>query len=578
MLSLRGHPNRLASNSARIGGVIAEERRLRRFELRVGEIDDPLPDATFGSIGRYVEVALPDGLDEPVPFAQLRLGFDEKQAEHVDLYSLTLFRVDLESRVFTPVESSRVDVGRGEVTAWLNEPGIYGLIGLPKHTGLLETLRLFDRFGPQLLDESERGEPGLQERICGLILCADPTQWGEGPIGPGDLCQKCLGLDPVFPGRLPEKWLLERLPDRPPFRELDDDDDDAAGQASLLSWGSNYYGQLGDGSSRNTRDTPVWVVPRLTAKKVVGPETGDWTLALATDGSVWSWGFNGAGVLGNGTFVAESSIPVRVAFLTDVVDIAAGTNHGVAVKSDGSVWSWGLRDWHQSNPDRFPLRVIGLSDIVAVAAGFNFSLALRDDGRVFGWGEGSSGELGDGSQAFRASPVQAAGLTTARSIAAGPMSSFAIKSNGDVVAWGTGPLGLAGTSRRLIPTPVPGLSNVEQVSVGGHGLARTTAGEVWFWGNNSFGQAGDGSTTPFYPTPVQVAPLQQITGIAVGARHSVAMQADGTVLAWGVNSSGQIGIGPPLDVQEIPAVVALPGGVAAVGVGAGERTSFAIVG
>jgi alpha-tubulin suppressor-like RCC1 family protein len=518
-------------------------------------------------------------LEEPVPHARLELRFDEKQAEHVDLYTLTLFRVDLESRVFTPVESSRVDVEDRRVMAWLNEPGIYGLIGLPKHTGLLETLRLFDRLGPQLLEENERDEHGLHDRICGLILCADPTQWGDGPVGPGDICQKCLGLDPVFPGRLPEKWLFERLPDRPPIlREVDDDEDDAAGQASLLSWGSNYYGQLGDASSRNTRDTPVWVVPRLTARKVVGPATGDWTLALATDGSVWAWGFNGAGVLGNGTFVNESSIPVRVAFLTDVVDIAAGTNHGVAVKSDGSVWSWGIRDWRQPNPDRFPIRVMGLSDIVAVAAGSDFSLALRDDGRVFGWGEGSSGQLGDGSQAFRTSPVQAAGLTTARSIAAGISSSFAIKSNGDVVSWGTGPIGLAGTSRRLTPTPVPGLSNVEQVSVGGHGLARTTAGEVWFWGaSNAFGQAGDGTSTGSHFTPVQVAALQQITGIAAGDRHNVTLRADGTVLAWGDGSSGQLGIGPA-SMQTVPTVVALPGGVAAVGVGAGERTSFAIVG
>ncbi len=148
----------------------------------------------------------------------------------------------------------------------------------------------------------------------------------------------------------------------------------------------------------------MWVVPRLTAKKVVGPAIGEATLALATDGSVWAWGFNAAGQLGNGTFVAESSIPVRVAFLTDVVDVAAGTNHAVAVKSDGSVWSWGFRDSRQSTPDRFPVRVFGLSDIVAVAAGFDFTLALRNDGRVFGWGENSSGQLGDGSQAFRPSP------------------------------------------------------------------------------------------------------------------------------------------------------------------------------
>jgi alpha-tubulin suppressor-like RCC1 family protein len=567
---------------------MAEEGRLRRFELRVGEIDDPLPDATFGSIGRYVEVALPDGLEEPVPAARIRLDFDEKQAEHVDLYTLTLFRVDLETRVFTPVESSRVDVDKRQVTAWLNEPGTYGLIGLPKHRGLLETLRLFDRFGPQLLEESERDEHGLHDRICGLILCADPTPWGEGPTGPGDLCQKCLGLDPVFPGRLPERYLFERLDDRPPFRELDDDDDDdAGGQASLLSWGANWVGQLGDGSSGGKRDTPVWVVPRFTARKVDAPPMGDWTLALATDGTVWAWGSNLSGQLGNGTLVNQSSIPVRVGLLLkDVVDIAAGVSHGVLVKSDGSVWSWGLRNVGQTSPDRFPQPVTGLSDIVAVAAGDRFSLALRNDGRVFAWGQGASGQLGDGTQANRPSPVQVSGLTSVRAITTGAVSSFAIKSNGDVVAWGTGPLGLAvppgqpagRALMKTLPTPVPGLSNVEEVSVDGHGLARTTAGELWFWGGNSSGQSGDGTVAGIHDTPVQVPAFQQITGIAAGSEHSLALRADGTVLACGANWLGQLGLGPAFYTQDVPTVVSLPGGVSAVGVAAGENASFAIVG
>ena len=557
-----------------IGGVIANQRRPERVELQIRDIEDPLPDATFGSISRYVEVALPAEVEEPVAAGRLRIGFDAKDAAHVDLYTLTVFRVDLESRVFAPVESSRVDVGKCEVTAWVNEPGIYGLIGLPKHTGLLETLRLFDRLGPQLLEERERGEHALQDRICGLILCADPTPWGDAPTGPGNLCEKCLGLDVSF-GRLPEKYLWERRPDVPPFREIVDDPD-TVGQPALLAWGANYYGQLGDGSSRNQRDTPVWVVPRLIAKKVVGPAWGDWTLALATDGSVWSWGSNSSGQLGDGTFFLERSIPVRVAFLTDVVDVAAGTNHGIAVKSDGSVWNWGLTDWRQQAVNRLPVRVSGLSDIVAVAAGYEFSLALRNDGRVFGWGEGSSGQLGDGAQAFRTSPVQVAGLTAIRSIAAGISSSFAIKSNGDLVAWGAGPLGLAGAGNRLTPVQVPALSNVEQVSVAGHGLARTTAGAVWFWGTNSYGQAGDGTTSGAHPTPVPVPGLQNITGIAVGASHSVALRNDGTVLAWGSGSLGQIGTGP-VYTASTPVVVPLPGGLAAAGVGAGENASFAIV-
>jgi alpha-tubulin suppressor-like RCC1 family protein len=527
--------------------------REKRFEMRVTDIEDPLPDATFGSIGRYVEVARPDQLDEPLVPQRLTLGFDEKQAEHVDLWTLMLFRVELESRTFTPVESSRVNVDKREVTAWVNQPGTYGLIGLPKHEAILETLRLFDRFGPQLLEERERGEHGLQDRICGLILCADPNPWGDGPPGPGNLCTKCLGLDISF-DRLPERYLVEHHVNIPRVFGVVEEDEEPAGGPSLLAWGSNAWGELGDGS-KAMRSTPVWVAPLLHAKKIVG---ADWTLTLSTDGTVWSWGYNGSGQLGNGMF-GDRSIPGRVGLLTNVVDIAAGSNHGLAVRSDGSVWRWGLPHSpafaSAPAPDRLPVRVGGLGHIVAVAAGHAFSLALRNDGRVFAWGENTVGQLGDGSTAFRTSPVQVHQLTAVRSIAAGAVSSFAIKSNGSVVAWGSGgTLGDGGTVHRFTPVPVPGLSNVAQISASGaKGLARTTAGEVWFWGYSA------------YLTPVQVPGLQQITGIAVGGSHNLALQSNGTVWAWG-------------DVRSTPIAVPLPGGRLAVGVGAGERSSFAIVG
>ena len=549
------------------------------FELTVIDVEDPLPDATFGSIGRYVEVALPEKFEEPFVPQRLTLGFDEKQAEHVDLYTLTLFRVDLESRTFTPVESSRVDVDQRVVTAWINEPGTYGLIGLPKHDGILETLRLLDRLAPRLEEERELGEHGLHDRICGLILCAEPIPPGEGPPGPGDLCQKCLGLDLSW-ARLPEKYLWERRVHIPPFREIVDDDEPAAGPG-LLAWGWNNWAELGDGS-KTRRDTPVWVAPALNAKKIVGGGTGDWgdwTLALATDGSVWSWGNNVEGQLGYGTFVNERSTPGGVAFLTDVVDIAAGPTHGVAVRSDGSVWKWGIDDPSASGPNRLPVRVLGLSDIVAVAAGFRFTLVLRNDGRVFAWGDNSLGQLGLGSQfGLHPDPAQVPGLTAVRAIAAGWGSSFAIKSSGSVVAWGAaGSIGVAGTVNRLSPVAVPGLSNIEQISASGNGLARTTAGEVWFWGTSFYGESGDGTGNGVHATPVQVPGLQQITGIAVGGSHCLALQANGKVWAWGSNIVGESGVGAAAYTQDSPTTVALPGGRLAAGVGAGERSGFAIV-
>ena len=553
---------------------MGDRTRGKRFRVRVTDIEDPLPDASFGSIGRYVEVAFPEEFEEPVVPQRLRLRFQEKQAEHVDLWTLTLFRVDLETREFTPVESSEVDVHKREVTAWVSEPGIYGLIGLPKHAGILETLRLFDRFSPQLLEEQDRGEHGLQDRICGLILCADPAPWGGGPMGPGDLCEKCLGLDVSY-GFLPERYLWERPP-IPRLREITDGEP-AAGAPSLLGWGGNGWGEIGDGS-KTQRDTPVWVVPQLDAKKVVGGgyDWGYWTLALGADGTVWSWGSNDSGQLGDGTLVTERSTPGVVAFLTDAVDIAAGGSHGLAVRSDGSVWTWGLLP-PSAGSSRLPARFWGLSDIVAVAAGADFSLALRNDGRVFAWGWNGSGQLGDGTQVKRTDPVQVAGLTTVRSIAAGRLSSFAIKSNGAVVAWGEGALGNGGTARQLTPVPIPGLSNIEQISASDSGLARTTAGDVLFWGGGFWGESGDGTVNGPHLTPVQVPGLHQITEIAIRGLHCVALQSNGAVWAWGSGVSGDIGVEPAPYTQNSPITVPLPGGRQAAGIGAGGATSFAIV-
>jgi hypothetical protein len=552
----------------------------RTFEIRVTEIEDPLPDATFGSIGRYVTVAFPERRGEPVVPQRLTLGFDEKQAEHVDPWTLTLFGVDLESRTFTPVESSRVDVRRRLVAAWVNQPGTYGLIGLPRHEAIVETLRLFERFAPQLLAERERGEHALHDRICGLILCPDPNPWGDNPVGPGNPCTRCLGLDVSFT-RLPELFLLERhlnIPARV-FEGIDEDDEPAAAP-SLLAWGWNNWGDLGD-SSKTRRNTPVWVAPNLAVKKIDGGGIGDWglwTLALATDGTVWAWGHNVAGQLGNGG-LAPSVIPVRVGSLANIVDIAAGTDHGLAVASDGSVWRWGFPELPSASPvpDTVPVRIAGLADIVAVAAGYRFGLALRNDGRVFAWGDNSLGQLGDGSGLGRANPVQVPGLTAVRSIAAGPSSSFAITSNGSVVAWGAGgTLGDGSMANRLSPVPVPGLSSVEQISASHNGLARTTAGEVWFWGTGFYGESGDGSSSGVHLAPVRVPGLPVITGIAVGGSHNVAFQSDGTVWAWGSGIVGEIGI-EPVYIQSTPVAVPLPAGRRAAAIGAGWRSSFAIV-
>jgi alpha-tubulin suppressor-like RCC1 family protein len=556
---------------------MAEPKGPDRFEIRVEEIEDPLPDATFGSINRYVEVSHPEGSREPFVPQRLRLDFDQKQAAHVDPYSLTLFEVDLESRSFTPVPTSRVYPDERRVEAWIDHAGTYGVIGLPTHEGVRETLRLLNRFAPELIEERDRGENAFQERICGLILCADPTIGGGGPLPPGELCAKCLGLDVTFE-RLPERFLWEREPPLRPFKEFVPDESEPPATPNLLAWGRNSQGTLGDGT-KIQRNSPVFVAG-LDVRKILG--SSEFTLALTTDGGVWAWGANFDGELGNGTRIPRTT-PGRVAGgatipFDDVVDIAAGVSRALAVRSDGSVWTWG-RDAIGPGFHLLPVQVPGIADAVAVACGADFNFALRNDGRVLSWGMNSFGQLGSAT-GNRSTPALIPGLTAVRSIAAGPTSSYAIKSNGAVVAWGSGAgglLGNGGVSNSSTPVAVANVSNVEQVSAGFHALARTTAGEVWVWGLCGSGESGDGTSFATHLTPVRIAALQNIGAIAAGFSHDLALKSDGTVWAWGRGIEGQVGDGGAQD-RATPVAVPLPAGRRGAGVGAGTDWSFAILG
>lgn len=229
---------------------------------------------------------------------------------------------------------------------------------------------------------------------------------------------------------------------------------------TVWAWGSNTYGQLGDNSTEN-RLLPVQVHGEMdrgfltgVTSVVCGPEH---TLALLSDGTVWAWGRNNYGQLGNGTSGEEflSSTPVNVLNLTNVIAIAANNNQwdsfSLALKDDGTVWAWGRNRYGQlgngiSGEDAFsstPVQVTGLANIVAVAAGGTHALALKNDGTVWAWGSNNHGQVGDGTnQNIRTTPVQVKGLdgvgylTDVLAIAAGYRFSMALKNDGTVWFWG----------------------------------------------------------------------------------------------------------------------------------------------
>ncbi|MFO1001954.1 MAG: Ig-like domain-containing protein [Planctomycetaceae bacterium] len=278
------------------------------------------------------------------------------------------------------------------------------------------------------------------------------------------------------------------------------------------------------------------------------------TLGLKADGTVWAWGENGYGQLGNGTTTA-SSIPVQVLGLTSVTAIATVSDHNLALLANGTVRSWGLNGNSQLGEGTTinrttPVEVSGLSGVTAIAAGYYHSVALRSDGTLRSWGWNGHGQLGDGTTSNRTTPVAVSGLSSVTAIAAGISHNMALRTDGTVHSWGynnDGELGDGTTASRFTPVMVNGLSGVTAITAGdGHCLALRSDGTVRSWGWNFKGQLGDGTTSNRL-TPVAVTGLTGVTAIDAGGLHSVALRSDGTVRSWGRNLEGQLGDGTTTD-------------------------------
>jgi alpha-tubulin suppressor-like RCC1 family protein len=346
------------------------------------------------------------------------------------------------------------------------------------------------------------------------------------------------------------------------------------------SWGLNAYGQLGDGTT-NLQNSPMMVngLDELIAVAAGGSHS----LALKADGTVWAWGDNTHGQLGDGTNTTRY-LPVQVINLTNVTAIAAGQTHSLALKADGTVWSWGSNLYKQlasgdANDRNSPVlvKVEGywpdyLTDVIAIAAGEKHSLALKSNGKVWAWGTNDQSQLGDGTTTTRIIPIEVPSLDSAVAIAAGQKHSLAVKGDGTLWAWGDntfGQLGDGTTSQTYYRVQVTGLDNIITVDGGlGHSLALKSDGTIWTWGISDFAQLG-GDTFDLQKTPLQVSGLNNIITISSGYAHNLAISNDGTVWAWGDNTHGQLGTGTsgsgqysntPVQVNDLFDVIAISGG------------------
>ena len=316
---------------------------------------------------------------------------------------------------------------------------------------------------------------------------------------------------------------------------------------SLWAWGSNVNGQLGDGTTI-TRYEPVRVGTENDWSSVAASYY--YTIALKSDGSLWAWGRNNFGQLGDGTTI-NSSVPVRVGTASDWSSVATGAYHTIALKSDGSLWTWGYNSAGQLGDGTItahnaPVRVGTANDWSAVIAGDNHTIALKGDGSLWAWGSNDNGQLGDGTTTSRISPVRVGTASDWSSVSAYGYHTIALKSDGSLWAWGRnveGQLGDGTNTQRNTPQLVGTANDWSSVSAGEcHTIALKSDGSLWSWGLNDYGQLGDGTTTS-RNAPVRVGAANDWSAVAAGFYHTIALKTDGSLWAWGENTYGQLGDG-----------------------------------
>jgi len=328
-------------------------------------------------------------------------------------------------------------------------------------------------------------------------------------------------------------------------------------QQQLWAWGRNNGGQLGLNDTVNI-SSPVQVGALTTWSQVSSGFLS--TVAVKMDGTLWAWGVNDIGQLGlNNT--TNCSSPVQVGALTTWYEVVTGGQPQiekafcVAIKTNGTMWSWGQGKYGQlglgvgglSENKSSPVQVGALTTWAAVAASSpGFCLAIKNDGTLWAWGYNFAGTLGQNDTIARSSPVQVGSSADWESIAGGSNSSFAIKTNGTLWSWGSGSdgqLGLNNTANRSSPVQIGALTTWSKITASNGGLcvALKDDGTMWSWGANSLGALGQNNTIT-RSSPVQIGALTTWTQVSLISNSCFAIKTDGTMWSWGQGSYGRLGL------------------------------------
>lgn len=290
------------------------------------------------------------------------------------------------------------------------------------------------------------------------------------------------------------------------------------------------------------------ILPSWAAKPMLAGGGGQ-TCALAVSGTVYCWGINGSGELGNGTSL-DSMTPTAVSGITNAVQVAAGNDHSCAVLASGAVQCWGnnfsgaLGNGTNSN-SALPVAVIGISQATSVATGMYHSCATLSNGTVQCWGRNYEGELGNGTIIDSNIPVTVKGVSNAKLVATDANHSCALLRDGKIQCWGYGAYGQLGNGSNNVTNAtavsVSGITNATSVVVGGNrSCALLSDQTVSCWGNGQLNVTlpSVGSNQNDTAIPVAVNGLSSVTALSSSASYNCALISDGTLKCWGYIISG----------------------------------------
>jgi alpha-tubulin suppressor-like RCC1 family protein/triacylglycerol esterase/lipase EstA (alpha/beta hydrolase family) len=319
---------------------------------------------------------------------------------------------------------------------------------------------------------------------------------------------------------------------------------------TLWCWGRNNFGQLGD-STTIDQHQPTKIGNASNWKSITSG--GYFTLAIKTDGSLWAWGENTYGQLGDGTNT-NKLFPIRVGTGNNWDDVTAGHDFVLATQKDGTLWGWGINNAGQLGDSttinkNVPVQIGTGNTWKRIIVGHDHSLATKTNGTLWAWGNNSYGELGDGTNTAKNWPVQIGSSSNWDYISAGWHYSTAVKLDGTLWSWGlnwNGRLGDSTTTDRNNPVQIGTSNNWKMVMArDAHTLAIKKDGSLWAWGNNPNGRLGDGTTTERHQ-PTLIGSSGWKEAFAFGSQ-SAAIKDDGSLWAWGYNGEGNVGDGTTTD-------------------------------